>query len=42
MNFELTDDQKLLQEMVKDFSQKEIAPQIKTLEDHKEFPRDIL
>lgn len=42
MDFELTDDQKLLQEMVKDFSQKEIAPQIKTLEDHKEFPRDIL
>ncbi len=42
MDFELTEDQKLLQEMVRDFSQKEMAPQVKTLEDKKEFPKEIL
>jgi alkylation response protein AidB-like acyl-CoA dehydrogenase len=42
MDFELTEDQKLLREMVKDFSQKDIAPQVKMLEDKKEFPKKIL
>jgi len=42
MDFELTEDQKLLQEMVRDFSQKEMAPQVKTLEEKKEFPKKIL
>ncbi|MDH4257173.1 MAG: acyl-CoA dehydrogenase family protein [Candidatus Aminicenantes bacterium] len=42
MDFELTEDQRLLKEMVKDFSQKEIAPQVKHLEDNKEFPDEIL
>jgi alkylation response protein AidB-like acyl-CoA dehydrogenase len=42
MDFELTEDQKLLREMVRDFSQKEIAPQVKALEDNKKFPKEIL
>ncbi len=42
MDFELTDDQKLLLEMVRDFSQKEIAPRAKILEERKEFPKEIL
>ncbi|MGD8534492.1 MAG: acyl-CoA dehydrogenase family protein [Candidatus Aminicenantes bacterium] len=42
MDFELTEDQKLLREMVRDFSEKEIAPQVKTLEDKNEFPKEIM
>lgn len=42
MDFELTEDQKLLREMVKDFAQKDMAPQVKILEDKKEFPKKIL
>jgi alkylation response protein AidB-like acyl-CoA dehydrogenase len=42
MDFELTDDQKLLQKMVRDFSQKEIAPRVKALEERKEFPKEIM
>ena len=42
MDFELTEDQRLLKEMVRDFSQKEIVPHIKHLEDNKEFPGEIL
>ena len=42
MNFELTEDQKLLKEMVRDFVQKEIASKAKILEEAKEFPREIL
>lgn len=42
MDFELTEDQILLRDMVRDFSQNEIATQIKSLEDKKEFPGDIL
>lgn len=42
MNFELSEDQKLLKDMVRDFSEKEIAPQAKGLEDNHQFPRGIL
>lgn len=42
MDFEFTEDQILLRDMVRDFSQNEIAPKIKNLEDNKEFPGDIL
>lgn len=42
MNFELTDDQKLVKGMIRDFAQKEIRPKAKTLEDSHEFPREIL
>lgn len=42
MDFELTEEQILLKEMIKDFAQKEIAPKAKSLEDSKEFPRELL
>jgi alkylation response protein AidB-like acyl-CoA dehydrogenase len=42
MDFELTEDQKLLREMVRDFAQKEMSPYVKTLEDKKEFPKEIM
>jgi len=42
MDFELTEDQKLLREMVRDFAKKEMAPHVKTLEDKKEFPKEII
>ncbi len=42
MNFELTEDQKLLKAMVRDFAQKEIEPKVKILEDTHEFPREFL
>jgi len=42
MDFELTEDQKLLREMVRDFAKKEMAPHVKTLEDKKEFPKEIM
>jgi len=42
MNFELSEDQKLLQQMVKDFVQNEIRPKIKELEEAHQFPREIL
>jgi alkylation response protein AidB-like acyl-CoA dehydrogenase len=42
MNFELTEDQRLLKAMVRDFAQKEIEPKAKTLEDTHEFPQELL
>ncbi|NIO48116.1 MAG: acyl-CoA dehydrogenase [Candidatus Aminicenantes bacterium] len=42
MNFELTEDQKLLKAMIRDFAQKEIEPQAKILEDNHEFPHKLL
>lgn len=42
MDFELTEDQKLLKEMVRDFAQNEIRPKIKALEDKHAFPSEIL
>jgi len=42
MNFELTEEQKLLQEMVRDFAQKEILPRAKSLEDSHTFPQELL
>ncbi len=42
MNFELSQDQLLLKEMVRDFALKEIAPKARELEDKHEFPREIL
>ncbi len=41
MNFELTEDQQLIKDMVKDFSSKEIMPKAKALEDNSEFPKDL-
>jgi len=42
MDFELSEEQKLLQEMVRDFAQKEILPQAKSLEEDSTFPQEIL
>lgn len=42
MNFELREEQKLLQDMVRDFAQKEILPHTKILEDNHQYPREIL
>ncbi|MGB2844093.1 MAG: acyl-CoA dehydrogenase family protein, partial [Candidatus Aminicenantaceae bacterium] len=41
MNFELTEEQSLLKEMVRDFAQKEIAPIAKSMEESKKFPREL-
>ncbi|UCC38274.1 MAG: acyl-CoA dehydrogenase family protein [Candidatus Aminicenantes bacterium] len=42
MNFELSEDQKMLKDMVREFTQKEIEPHVKALEEKHEFPREIL
>ncbi len=42
MDFELTEDQILLKDMVREFTQKEIEPNVKTLEDKHEFPHEII
>ena len=42
MNFELSEEQKLLKEMIRDFAKKEILPQVKTLEESHQFPLEIL
>ncbi|MEE9502796.1 MAG: acyl-CoA dehydrogenase family protein [Candidatus Aminicenantaceae bacterium] len=42
MNFELSEDQKLLQEMIRGFAQKEILPHVKHLEENHIFPSELL
>lgn len=42
MNFELSEEQKLLQEMIKEFAEKEILPHVKHMEDNHIFPRGLL
>jgi alkylation response protein AidB-like acyl-CoA dehydrogenase len=42
MNFELSEDQILLRDMIRDFAEKEIHPQVKDLEDRHEFPAAII
>jgi len=42
MNFELTEEQKLLKDMVREFAEKEIKPKIQSFEESGTFPRDIL
>lgn len=42
MDFELTEDQKLVQEMVRDFANNEILPVGKILEERHEFPKDLV
>jgi alkylation response protein AidB-like acyl-CoA dehydrogenase len=42
MNFELNEDQVMLRDLVRDFAEKEIAPNIGTLEDKHEFPKAII
>jgi len=42
MDFELSEEHKLVQEMVRDFANNEILPVGKTLEKQHEFPKDLL
>ncbi len=42
MNFELSEDQIMLRNLVRDFSQKEIAPRIEAFEHQHAFPREII
>jgi alkylation response protein AidB-like acyl-CoA dehydrogenase len=42
MNFELSEDQKLLQEMIREFAQKEIQPHVKHMEENHIFPKELL
>jgi len=42
MNFELTEDQILLRDMIRGFAQDKISPEVKALEDKHEFPRELL
>ena len=42
MNFELTEEQRALQAMVREFAQREIAPQTKKYDESQEFPRGIM
>ena len=41
MNFELTQEQQLLRQMVRDFAESEIAPQIEKLDRHEEFSVEL-
>jgi alkylation response protein AidB-like acyl-CoA dehydrogenase len=42
MNFELTDDQKILQKTVRDFAAAEIAPHARRWDEEEEFPAEII
>jgi alkylation response protein AidB-like acyl-CoA dehydrogenase len=42
MDFNLTEDQRLIQEMIREFARNEIAPQAKSLENKREFPGDLI
>jgi alkylation response protein AidB-like acyl-CoA dehydrogenase len=42
MNFELSEDQVMLRDLVRDFAQKEITPKIGAFEDKHLFPREII
>jgi len=42
MNFELSEDQVLLKEMISEFAQNEILPQVRHLEDNHIFPKELL
>lgn len=42
MNFELSEDQRLLQEMIREFAQKEISPHVKHMEENHIFPAPLL
>ena len=42
MNFELSEDQILIKEMIKEFAQNEIKPRAKDLEESHQFPQDLL
>ena len=42
MNFQLTEDQKMLRDMIRSFAKNEIEPQAKSLEERHEFPESLM
>jgi alkylation response protein AidB-like acyl-CoA dehydrogenase len=42
VNFELSEDQLLIKEMIQEFGQKEVKPQVKELENNHTFPQQLL
>ncbi len=42
MNFDLSDEQKAIQDLCRDFAQNEVAPQAEHLDRHAEFPYDLV
>jgi alkylation response protein AidB-like acyl-CoA dehydrogenase len=42
MNFNLSEEQSLLRDMVRDFAEREIRPRVKDMEEHEAFPRELL
>jgi len=42
MNFELSEEQQMLRDMIREFAEKEVSPQAKSLEKNHEFPTQIL
>jgi alkylation response protein AidB-like acyl-CoA dehydrogenase len=42
MNFGLSEDQQLLQEMIREYAQKEISPHVKHMEENHIFPKELL
>ena len=41
MNFELTEEQRMIQEMARNFAEKEVAPEAARLDDTHEFPTEL-
>ena len=41
MNFDLTEDQKMIAQMVKDFAEKEIRPNVNLWDESQIFPKDL-
>ena len=41
MQFELTEDQKMMQKMVREFAEKEVAPGVEEREEHEQFSREL-
>ena len=41
MNFELTDEQQLIRQTVRDFAEKELAPRARHVDETGEFPDDV-
>ncbi len=42
MNFELTEEQRLVKEMIREFAKNEVEPRAKSLEEKSEFPEEIM
>jgi butyryl-CoA dehydrogenase len=42
MDFQLTEEHKMIQQMAKDFAQKELSPKAKDLDEHEKFPEEAV